>query len=318
MKRKMIILATVLLLLGGVLTVSALAMSGWDLSKLGSGKYETSIHSITEPFSDISVNTETADIIIAPSGDGSCRAVCYVDEKMKHTVSVKDGVLNIKCVDERSWFDRIGFNFTHPKITLYLPEAEYGELKISDKTGDINIPGGFVFQSISANLTTGDATCRASASGPLKISSTTGDITVSDASASELSLATTTGDIELKDSSCSGKVLVNVTTGDAEIEGLSCASFSSDGSTGRVEMENLVATGNISVERSTGDIIFKRCDGAELTFKTSTGDIRGTVLSGKSFSATASTGSVSVPESSQGGRCTASTSTGDINIKIAN
>ena len=71
------------------------------------GSYETAEHEINEEFANISIKTDTADIVLLPSGDGICRVTCYEEEKQKHTVEVQDGTLVIDTVNKKQWYDYI-------------------------------------------------------------------------------------------------------------------------------------------------------------------------------------------------------------------
>ena len=43
---------------------------------------ETNTHDISDPFSSISLETKTADVLILPSEDGKAKVVCYENPKM--------------------------------------------------------------------------------------------------------------------------------------------------------------------------------------------------------------------------------------------
>lgn len=318
MKTKIIILAVALLLSGAIIFVAVMSYYGWDFTRLGSESYETTTYEITEDFSDISIESDTASIVFAPSEDGTRRVVCREPKKAKHSVSADMGKLNIKISDTRQWYDRIGFNFSTPKITVYLPEAEYGKLEIKESTGDIYLPLGYTFQSISLSLSTGDVSCYSTVKELLKINTKTGDITLGDLAAGSIDLSASTGDLTLSNVTASGSIRASLSTGDIKFNTVKCASFTSDGTTGDVTLKNTVVEGHISVERSTGDIILDMSDAKELTIKTSTGDIRGTLLTEKQFIHSTGTGTVKLPGTSSGGICRLTTSTGDIKIQLAN
>ena len=81
--------------------------------------YETNEYEITDGFDDLAINTETADIVFLPSADERCRVICYERQKMKHSVSVIDGVLTISVDDQRMWYDHwFSISFKSPKITV--------------------------------------------------------------------------------------------------------------------------------------------------------------------------------------------------------
>ena len=71
-----LISAAALIVLGGIIFVIVMSAFGWDFTKISTVKYVTNEHEITSEFSDISIETATADVIFAPSTDGKCRIVC--------------------------------------------------------------------------------------------------------------------------------------------------------------------------------------------------------------------------------------------------
>lgn len=308
-----IIVAIALILLGSVAVLVSVRINGWDLRGLDASKYQTSTYPLGEEFLYISVQSPEADVRFLPAEDGVGRVVCYENKKVPHTVTVADGKLAVTAVDERAWYDHIHlFSFTSPKITVYLPQAEYKDLRIEGSTGDVNIPSDFTFASISVKLSTGDVFCGASAEGVLTVHVTTGGVQLNGVAAQEITLSSSTGDIFLNRVDTTGNLQIDVTTGDVELKDVTCQSHSSTGSTGDVELENVVAAGSIRLERSTGDIELDRCDAAELFIETDTGDVEGSLLSPKVFLTDTSTGHVRVPRSTEGGRCEIRTSTGDI------
>lgn len=272
-----LIIATSLVALGCIIFSVAMTKNYWDFTKLSTVKYETNTYQINENFSNISMNTDTADILFIPSDDKMCKVVCYEMSDMKHTTTVQNDTLTINVTDEREWYDHIGITLGSPKITVYLPKTEYDSLAIKEDTGDIEVPKDFKFGSID--------------------------------------IATSTGDITVSGVTCEGDLKINVSTGKVNLTDIKCKSLISDGSTGDFSLKNVIATEKFSIERSTGDVKFDDCDATEIWVETDTGDVTGKLLSEKIFITQTSTGDVNVPKSTNGGKCEITTSTGDIHIK---
>jgi DUF4097 and DUF4098 domain-containing protein YvlB len=311
-----LIIAIALVVVGAGVFTAALAACGWDFSKLSTVQFETNTYSGTDRITGIRVDTDTADIRFAPSEDGQWKVVCHEAEKMNHNVSVKDGILTIKVVDEREWYDHIGIWIGSETVTIYLPEQEYASLVIRESTGDVEVPKAFRFGTIDINVSTGAVRNYASATGVIKITASTGDIHVEDVSAASMELSVTTGHVTGRGLTCEGKLSVGVSTGDAQLTDVKCENFTSDGSTGDIVLKDVIATGKMSIDRSTGDVKFDACDAAEILVETSTGNVTGSLRSDKIFIARASTGDVDVPATTSGGKCQITTSTGDIRIRI--
>lgn len=311
-----LIVAASLVLVGCIIFGGALATVKWDFTKLSTTKFETNEYKISQKFKNISIDTDTADVVFVPIQEQTVKVECIEQKNINHTVEVKDDTLCIELVDTREWFENIGFSFGSTKITVYLPQSEYGELSVKLSTGDVETPKDFTFDSIDIAGSTGHIKNYASASGDVKLKTTTGSIFVEDVSASSLDLAVTTGKVTASRVNCSGDINVKVSTGDAELSDITCLNFTSAGSTGDLTLTNVVATENFSIERSTGDINFAYCDANELLIKTDTGDVNGSLLSDKVFITSSDTGSVDVPKTTTGGKCEITTDTGDISINI--
>lgn len=305
-----------LVVVGLVVFAGAMLFLGFDFSRLSTVKYETNTYEINGDFSSININVDTTTVDFVLSEDESCKMVCYEDKKVKHSADVKDGTLTISTVDDRKWYDHIGLSFTTPRMTVYLPKAQYAALLVSCSTGNINIPKDFAFGNVDLSVTTGQVACYAPASEEMKIKTSTGAIRVENIAVGALDLSVTTGGVKVSSLHCEGDVNIGVTTGKAELNDVSCKGLISQGTTGDIFLNNVIASESISIKRSTGDVTFDGSDAAEIYVKTSTGDVKGTLLSEKVFLAESKTGSVHVPKTVTGGTCEIKTSTGRIQIEI--
>ncbi len=311
-----LIVAAALVASGIIMFGLVMTMLNWDFLKLGTSKYETNRYEIDESFNDISIKTDTSDIAFLPSEDGKIKVVCYEQAKTKHSVSVENDTLIINLLDNRKWYDFIGITFWSTKMTVYLPEGEYGKLNVKVSTGEVEISENYKFESVDITATTGNVKSSASTSDFLKIKTGTGHITLGDISAKSMDLSVTTGDIDVSNLECEGEVKIKVTTGKTKLTNVQCKDLVSSGSTGDITMTNMIVSGKLDIERSTGDIKFESCDSGEIFIETDTGDVKGSLLSGKIFVVNTDTGKKDVPKTTSGGVCEITTDTGDIIINI--
>ena len=306
--------ACALVLAGGLLFAGVMASLKWEPKKLSADQFETNTHEIGEEFRDISVTTDTADMQLLPSEDGACRVVCYEERDALHTVNVEGGTLTIAPAEQRAWHTYASFGT--PKITVYLPQADYGVLFFHSGTGTAEIPGGFTFESAQLFLSTGNANFYASASGAVQIETSTGNIRVENTSAGALALSTATGLVNVTDVTCAENAGIDVATGDAALTGVSCQNVRSNGSAGSITLTHVLASEEIAVERSTGDVTLTACDAAGIHVQTDTGDVTGSLLTDKVFLTDTAAGTVDVPKTVTGGPCEIRTATGDIQFRI--
>ncbi len=311
-----LVIATCLVVIGCIVFGGFMTMLKWDFTKLSTTKYETKRYEISEDYKNLSVVTNTADIVFVPCENSNTSVVCYEQQNMKHTVAVEDGTLAIEIHDTRKWYEYIGIDFGTPKITVYIPQGEYGTLLVKSSTGDVEIPNEFKFQSMDIAEGTGNVTNCAHASGAIKIKTSTGHIRVENVSANTLDLSVSTGGISVSDVTCEGDVKIRVSTGKTILTDVECKSVISAGNTGDISLKNVIAAEQFSIERSTGDVKFDGCDAAEIFVQTDTGDVRGSLLTEKVFITQTDTGNVDVPKTVVGGKCEISTDTGDIKITL--
>ena len=305
-----------LFIIGTIIFTGVMSVMNWDFLRLSTTKYEVNSYEINDEFTNVSVNTSTADITFVLSEDGKTKIVCEEEANEKHNVYVSDGSLKIELSDQRKWYQHIGINFKSPKITVYLGKSEFDSLNVKASTGDIKIPVDFKFSSIDIKLSTGNVENYASALYDVKIVTSTGAIKTGNMSAKNLSLNASTGKITVNNVKAEENVSVNATTGKVTLSNVTCKNFASKGSTGKLVLSGVVAEGEFDIKRSTGDVNMEKCDAGEITVTTDTGNVSGSLNSEKVFITKTDTGSINVPETVSGGKCRISTDTGDIKIDV--
>lgn len=288
-----LIIAGILVVLGPILIVCATAANG----NFGKQEYKTVAHEVGSTFDQIAVDTNVTDITIATADEKQCKVVCTEPEKMKHTAQVENGTLVIRSSDTRKWYEHLfSFTFKNPKVTILLPQTEYASLQIDTHTGDVLIPSGFTFDTLTVNGSTADVECSADATD-LNIKLTTGDVLLHDTEAGKAAIETSTGNIRFESVTAKGNISVKATTGD-------------------ITLTDAITEKDLRIQSSTGCVRFEGCDASDISVKTSTGDVTGFLLSDKVFITDTSTGDVKVPKATSGGKCEITTSTGDIIIDI--
>lgn len=312
-----LIIGAVLTSLGIIISVGVVSLGNWDFTKLSSAKFENNSYAITENFENISVITDTSDIVFLPSESDKVRVECFERNNLKHTVSVNGDTLSIELKDTRKWYEHIEFFFFgKTEIRVFLPMGDYGVLTVSASTGMVEVPEEFKFSSADVNVSTGDIKFGASAENSVKLTASTGDIFAENINSDALDLTVSTGMINANSINLNGDLKVTVSTGKTDIKNVNCNNLYSNGDTGNITLTDVIAEDKFNITRSTGDVKFDSSDAAQLFIETDTGDIKGTLLTEKIFIPESSTGKINVPKTTFGGRCELKTSTGNIGITI--
>lgn len=320
MKTKTLVLMIValsLIVAGLVVACVGVFMMDFNFFTLNTGKTVTSSHDVTEDFHSISISEKTSDVVFLPSEDGNVKVVCNEQKKMTHAVSVQNGVLTVKIIDSRKWYDHISlFNFGNYKTTVYLPKGAYESLSVKTNTGDISMPDGYSFERATLFVDTGDINWQGDVSGAFQIDTDTGDVTVKNAVLGSLKLESDTGDVKMEKINGSGLFDLETSTGDIRMQSVTCGALKLEADTGDVTLTDTVSDGHAKIDTDTGDVKFVRADAATLDIETDTGDVTGSLRSAKIFYAKSGTGKVNVPQSTAGGLCNIKSGTGDIRITI--
>lgn len=249
-----LIIATLLVVAGGILFVIGMTEKKWDFNKLSTEEFETNISLVSEEFSKISVNVETADVSVVPVEDVGCKIIFYEQAKVKHLATVDDETLTISVVDQRQWYDKVGISVSSPRILIYLPEKDYESLYIESSTGDITLQNMTV-GNINLSVSTGDINVSSvDCEGSFKTEGSTGKLNLSNVMVKEtLSVERSTGDVEFE--SCdAGEILINTSTGNVNGTLLSEKIFFAQTSTGKVNVPKTTTGGKCEINTSTGNI----------------------------------------------------------------
>ena len=230
-----IIIAILLIVIGTLIFGLIMTINNWDFTKLATTVTYKTNRQIDDEFNNISIETDTEDIVFVASQNGKCEVVCNEEENLYYSAEVVDGTLTIKQIDERNWYEYVGITIGKSDIIVYLPETEYKNLLIRGSTGDINIPKDFKFKNIDISVSTGDIKNSASAD-IIKIKTDTGDVKLYKCDAKEIFVKTDTGDVT--GSFLTPKVFIAKTD------------------TGDIDVPKSISGGRCEIETDTGDIKF--------------------------------------------------------------
>ena len=97
-----LIAAAALVLAGLIIILGVMIMLHWDWNRLSTAKYETNVSTTTQDFKNISIITDTADIVFLPSEDGRTVVSCHEHTKGKHSVTVNGDTLTVKIVNTKN------------------------------------------------------------------------------------------------------------------------------------------------------------------------------------------------------------------------
>ena len=299
-----------LIVIGAVTLTAGSAMFGLAFAKGAFSnnswsKEATNTYTPEGSFNKIDVDIVTADLTFKPAEDNKTKVVSVEKEKIHHTAEISNDTLVIREKDERKFYEKwFGF-VSRMKVTVYLPETTYEELKIEVTTGSIVSEDSFNFMKVNVKSTTGD----------LKLANVTGK---------SADIKITTGNVTLDNYNMYGELNVDTTSGDYAFNNVQCDSATLHTTTGKYNLNDFIVTGGLNTDRpnldisgTSSDVTFKNCDAHYIKVKTTTGDIKGNLLTKKKFDAQTTTGTSLVDnDRTADDICYIRTTTGDIDISV--
>ena len=250
-EKKMMRIGLMLLVIGAVLSVGALAVNGFSFNGLEGASYEAVTYAPEGEFDRLDVSAVDAEIHIQPAQDGVCRVVCDETERWHYSVEVREGVLTVH--SDVNWGTGIHFNVKTPLLMIELPEKAYAEMKVHSVSGDVNAVGLRI-----------DA---------LEIETTSGEADLEKLELGSLNVETVSGDVELQTSAASGDVSIKTTSGEIELENADAASFEISTVSGDVE-GTLRSGKTFDVRTVSGEVkIPQSASGGAFKANTTSGDV---------------------------------------------
>ena len=172
-ERKMMRIGALLLIIGAVLCVGALAVNGFSFDGLEGVSYEEVTYAPEGEFDRVDVSAVDAEIHIQLAQDGACRVVCDETERWHYAVEVQDGVLTVR--SDANWGTGIYFNLKTPLLMIELPERAYAELKVHSVSGDIDL-WRLRIDALAIDTTSGEVELEKLTLGSLDVESVSGDV----------------------------------------------------------------------------------------------------------------------------------------------
>lgn len=256
---KTLLTGVFLIILGALLSGSAFALMGFDLSSLYMTGHVSRRYDIDDDFSSITIKGDTENIRLKRSEDGSAYVICTERKDHAHNVHADGSTLTV--TDTSEWQLELNLFFEQLDITLYLPEKEYEDLIISCDTGSVTIPEGFLFKNIDVKTDTGSIHLNSRASGQIKLVTDTGNVELKDVCCSELISSGDTGNVTLNNVITSGDWTISRSTGNINFTDCDAAGLNITTDTGNIKgtllspktFEAKTDTGKVNVPDSSGD-----------------------------------------------------------------
>ena len=335
-----ILVAIACILIGCAVALTALAVVGFDFSRLSSVKQVSNTYVIEEEVRSIDIRTSAANIVFAPSADDRFTVECVQGDRITLNVEVVGDTLRISEQDNRKWYEYIGIFYYDAQITVYIPNDEedriFNRLYLETSSGDITITDpSYRFTDAELRTLSGDILYHAPASKTLTIETGSGNVDAGHYPLGVVQINTSSGDVSLPTmsgsyvsvSTSSGKVTakqadalsldISTSSGNVTLSETALGTLTVYTSSGNLSVQDVDVRTNTQLHTSSGDIRLNGFDAETIGIKTSSGKVTCHLLSPKNFIVHTNSGSVNIPRSEPlAGNCEIATTSGNIRIEI--
>lgn len=177
----------ILLLMGLILFLTGMSLTGWDFGELSTAVYKQENYTAQQQVTSLDISYNNAEVCILCDPEAQSVSVSYpvctdraTGASAKVDITEENGVLRIK---EESLFILINWQFQTPTLTVTLPETALETLSVRTQNGNIS----------AENIAT---------ENKAEFITQNGEIRISQINVSELSLQTDAGGIILKNIQC--------------------------------------------------------------------------------------------------------------------
>ncbi len=290
MKRKFIITATVILIVGILICGGVLFCIGFDFSRLSTVEkpvYKEQTFSAAD-IQSISVAVKSDDVEIALSEDDDIHVVYYITNNIDYQAENRDGKLSVTRVrnaSKRAWYailPDVNFYRYQSGVRVELPAAFNGDMEVEVSSGDVN----------GADIALRNLTVRAK-SGKISFENISARTTASFVAAS----------------------------GDIRVEKMRCESFISTVTAGRTKLSGIECKA-AELKSSSGDLEIAYMDADEVLINTASGQVKANLAGAKedyTVAAQSKSGDCNLPEYWGAGerKLTITAASGDISVDFA-
>ncbi len=218
MKKNTFVLGAIVLAVGFALCVVSYASVGFDLKKLGD-QAEFEQKTFIAQAADVralSILDENNTIEVVPSEDDEITITYYESPKDRYEVGIgQDGKLDMRYVNDRSWLERIGFQWGKrgTRVTVTMPAAFGGDMVIRTVNGAL-LAQGIQVGTLNAENVNGEIRLSGiAAAGESSIRTVNGQVSLTDMATASATVTATNGRIEVKNVDSKGALSLSTTNG---------------------------------------------------------------------------------------------------------
>ncbi len=289
-KKKLLIFAGILIVIGFVILLTGFGMLGFDINKL-SPNYDE--YTQTEEYYeiaknkplDLSIDTDSADVYIKPSEDDNIKLFFspeYFSVELNTNSASNDSLIisrNENYRSNRKWYYLINvYTNSYDKITIEVPKKLLGDLSVKLKYGTLNISeisniNNLFIDNNSTDIDLNNLQILKNAD----ISSDYGNISISNSNIDgKCSIEEKSGNLHLNNNYiCNSEILLKY--GDSKLVKTTGNSLYIKASSGNVNLNDVMMKASVSIDTTYGDIFLNYVDSSLIELTAKSGNIKGNI-----------------------------------------
>lgn len=265
-----------LFILGIILLITGLILTGFDRKNLNSGgAYESRIYQPDGKVTSVRIEAENASVHLQKTETGAPARAEYEENKnYKFNVNFSDGELSVVAIHTKWYQNWFNFNIYTPQITVYLDGDSFENVRLVSENGSVSSEIAFEAKSVYAKSNNG------------KIS--LGNATVS----GDATLTTDNGSVNVENVHCGGKLYAETDNGNVYVNRISASEVFLETDNGKIQLENVVCTGKVRAETNNRGVYAENVTANEIFLETDNGSVKGFKLTADNISMNTDNGSI--------------------------
>lgn len=268
---KLLVFGLIFILLGGIVFLSGLAVSGWSIEKLSGITVTDTVYTESEGknLNKLNINFNNSDVKIIFDENADAISVTYPTKTSRNgknltSVSIVETESTLTLKEKTHWLKNLFlWDFSDERMTVVLPAGRGVSLSVDTDNGDIKAEGKGTLKDMTLSTDNGDVDTTLSeiiSQGKLSFETDNGDIRIGKFDTASLSADSDNGDITLTDGMASDKIELSTDDGDVKIKGkIATSLFIIETDNGDVETDNggLIDAERTNIETDNGDVEIK-------------------------------------------------------------
>lgn len=258
-RKVVLIIATVFLVAGFSIAMSAYAMAGFNPTNLSTitnweQNTKTFAPEADAPHTSLLVDSGGYGVRLEPSEGDSFQVISWSNSELGIEIDDKNGALAIRNYRKQAFsFMQINMDFQDRATVVKIPTSYTGSITIESGSGNVDASNLSNLASLNVNMSSGHVTLTNVNAAEVSLSVASGNLNASDLQANNVNVFASSGNISLTTVAAMQSIKLETNSGNHQLSDLNAPTISVRASSGHIDAERIDAS-DVSFNITSGNI----------------------------------------------------------------